>query len=147
MQENKEVELKITRTFDANRELVFKAWSDTKEMAKWFCPLDWELVNLESDFKVGGKWTSTMKSPKGNSHTMLGVYKEIVEPEKIKTTHFWDQDGKHTPETMISIAFEENDGKTTMHFTQTGFANDEVRNEHVQGWNEFFDHLEKLSEK
>jgi uncharacterized protein YndB with AHSA1/START domain len=33
-----EQEITITRVFDAPRELVFKAWTDPDQVARWFGP-------------------------------------------------------------------------------------------------------------
>jgi uncharacterized protein YndB with AHSA1/START domain len=78
-----ERELVITRTFDAPRELVFKAWTDPEHLQHWWGPKGFTFDVAKLDFRPGGIFHYSMRSPDG--HVMWGkfVYREIVEPEKI----------------------------------------------------------------
>ena len=49
-----EREIIITRTFDAPRALVFKAWTDAKVLAQWWGPKGFSNPRCEFDAKVGG---------------------------------------------------------------------------------------------
>jgi uncharacterized protein YndB with AHSA1/START domain len=83
-----------------------------------------------------------MRSPEGADLWLSGVYREIVEPERIVFTHTWlDDDGKPGHETLITISFAERRGKTEMTFRQAVFESVESRDGHRGGWNECFDKL------
>jgi hypothetical protein len=43
-----------TRVFDAPRELVFKAWTDPKQFARWFPPDHFSAPVCELDVRPGG---------------------------------------------------------------------------------------------
>jgi uncharacterized protein YndB with AHSA1/START domain len=50
------VELVLTRTFDAPRKLVFKAWTDPKHLARWWGPRGFKTEIHEMDVRPGGVW-------------------------------------------------------------------------------------------
>ena len=49
-------ELVITRTFDAPREAVFKAWTDPVQAKRWMGPRGFTATHLEGDLRSGGAW-------------------------------------------------------------------------------------------
>ena len=51
-----EREIVLTRVFDAPRELVFKAWTDSEHIIKWFGPKGYSCSTHEIDIRVGGRW-------------------------------------------------------------------------------------------
>ena len=142
-----ETELVITRTFDAPRELVWKAW--TEDMDKWSAPPQFTMPVSEGDVRPGGKWRACMKNKHDGSELWLGgVYKEVVKPEKLVFTHAWDgPDGKPGPDTLVTVTFAEKGGKTEMNFRQTGFDSVESRNGHIEDCTECFDLLDSWLER
>ena len=48
--------LRMTRTFDAEPERVFAAWTDPEAFGSWFGPAGMKTVQCEVDPKVGGVW-------------------------------------------------------------------------------------------
>jgi uncharacterized protein YndB with AHSA1/START domain len=83
-----------------------------------------------------------MRSPEGIDHWLQGVYREVVEPERLVFTHVWlDAEGKPGKETLVTITFTERDGKTELTLHQTGFKTVESRDGHQKGWTSTFDRL------
>jgi uncharacterized protein YndB with AHSA1/START domain len=119
-----ERDLVITRTFDAPRELVFKAWTDPEHLQHWWGPKGFTFGVAKFDFRPGGIFHYSMRSPDG--HEMWGkfVYREIVAPEKIVFVNsFSDEKGNITRapfsptwplEILNTLTLSENDGKTTL---------------------------------
>jgi uncharacterized protein YndB with AHSA1/START domain/DNA-binding transcriptional ArsR family regulator len=64
-------ELVLTREFDARREAVFKAWTDPKQMAKWWGPRGFTNPVCEMDVRPGGKIRIDMCGPDGVVNPML----------------------------------------------------------------------------
>ena len=61
--------LTLKRTFAAPRERVFRAWTDPKELARWFAPSpDHSSVVPEFEFKVGGKYRLEVRH-QGRQHS------------------------------------------------------------------------------
>jgi uncharacterized protein YndB with AHSA1/START domain len=143
--ESSDRELLITRIFDAPRSLVFKAWSDPEHLARWWGPSGFTLPVCKMDFRPGGAYRYCMRSPSGIDSWIQGVYREIVEPERIVLTGSWtDAKGNPTrPATMTTITFEEHDGKTKLTLHNGVFESVAARDEHRGGWSSS---LERLAE-
>ena len=140
--------LVITRTFDAPRELVFKAWTDPKLMAQWWGPKYFTNPVCELDVRPGGAILIHMRGPDGVVYPMKGAFHEIVAPERLVFTSsaIEDEEGNSGLEVLTTVTFAEYEGKTklTMQAVITkstpdaagAFAGME------EGWNQSLDKLE-----
>jgi uncharacterized protein YndB with AHSA1/START domain len=135
------MDLEIIRTFDAPRELVFRAWTEGEHLKVWSCPSLFTLISAENDARPGGQFRCRMRSPQGDDHVVHGVYREVTPPRRLVFTHAWEGDAAHHPETLVSVDLHEEGGKTKMIFRQTGFSSIESRDGHQAGWGEAFDNL------
>ena len=81
-----EREFVITRTFDAPRDLVYRAWTEPKHMAQWWGPHHFTNPICEMDVRPGGRWRIVMRDPAGNEHPAKGEYREVVPPERLVWT-------------------------------------------------------------
>jgi uncharacterized protein YndB with AHSA1/START domain len=135
-------ELVITRVFDAPRELVFRAWVDPEHLVRWSAPKGFTIWFNEGEVRPGGSYRLCMRSPEGEDHWLRGVYREIVEPERLVFTHVWESDPDH--ETVVTVTFAERGGKTEMTFRQGPFKSAESRDGHAEGWTECFEKLDDL---
>ena len=134
--------LVITRVFDAPRELVFKAWTDGRLARNWWGPRDYPAVALEMDARPGGAWHGRLRSvDTGQELPLGGVFREIVAPDRIVFTFKWDEEGERGLETLVTVTFAEQNGKTAMTFRQAPFQSDQERDGHSYGWNSTFDRL------
>jgi uncharacterized protein YndB with AHSA1/START domain len=140
--ESTELELAITRVFDAPRSLVYQAWTESEHMSQWPAPHGYVITHNEGDVRPGGAWRSCMRSPDGEDLWLGGVYREVKENELLVFTHAWDgPDGRPGQETLVTVRLEDQDGKTKMTFLQSFFKSVEQRNGHRGGWTECFDRL------
>jgi uncharacterized protein YndB with AHSA1/START domain len=128
-------EITITRVFDAPRSLVFKAWTRPEQAAQWWGPQGFTVVSLEMDVRPGGAWRKCMRSPEGREYWRHGVYRVIVEPERLVFTYFSD-DAHTNPghETLVTVTFSELGAKTKMIFHHALFESVEARDAHQGGW-------------
>jgi uncharacterized protein YndB with AHSA1/START domain len=135
-------ELVIERVFDAPRSLVWEAWTKREHQLQWGAPHGFTVIDCGGDLRPGGRWHSTMRSPDGKDHRNGGVYREVVEPERLVYTFAWyDEDGKPGIETVVTITLAEAAGKTRMVFRQTGFDTVSARDGHSDGWSQSFERL------
>jgi uncharacterized protein YndB with AHSA1/START domain len=118
---SKPVELIITRTFDAPRELVFKAWTVPEMMAKWWGPKGVTNPTCEINPIVGGKMHIVMLAGKelgplaGQRWPMKGIFKEVKFPERlIFVNQAIDEDDNLLIDALTTVTFEEQNGKTKM---------------------------------
>ena len=118
-----EREVVITRIFDAPRELVFKAWLDPKRLRAWWGPHKFTNPVCELDARVGGKWHVVMRGPNGMDYPCGGVYREIVEPERLVFTNIaTDDKGNPIIDGLTIVTFEEQNGKTKLTLKTRGTA-------------------------
>ncbi|HEX6576474.1 MAG TPA: SRPBCC domain-containing protein [Gemmatimonadaceae bacterium] len=140
------LDLVITRVFDAPRERVWKAWTDAEDMKYWSSPCGFAIPVSEGDLKAGGYWKAVMVKPDGTRLPLGGTYREIVPPGKLVFTHAWldESDRPTSPETVCTVLLESRGDKTRMTFRQTGFTSSESQKGHEGGWSESFDKLADL---
>jgi uncharacterized protein YndB with AHSA1/START domain len=138
-----DLEIVMTRVFDAPAALVFEAHSKLEHVRKWWGrgnPLDGEL-----DFRPGGKWRF-VEHADGQEYGFRGEYREIVPNEKIvQTFEYEGMPGKICVETLV---LTEVAGKTTLTTTSV-FDTKEDRDGMLQsgmedGANESLNHLDAL---
>jgi uncharacterized protein YndB with AHSA1/START domain len=153
-------ELVIVRVFDAPREWLWKAWTDPDMFMKWWGPKGFTSPVAKMDFRVGGKYLYCMRSPEAKEYWSTGVYREIVEPERlVMTDSFADEAGNVIPAThyglsaefpmemTIMVMFEKpEDNKTKMILKHSDIkgVNEKDRKDMQQGWNQSFDKLARL---
>lgn len=87
-------ELVITRTFQAPRRIIFKAFTEPAHLAKWWGPKGFTMNALTLDLRPGGTFHYCMTSPEGMEMWGIFFYREIEAPERIVFVNaFSDKDG------------------------------------------------------
>lgn len=119
-----EPELRITRVFEAPRELVFQAWMDVERLARWWGPQGFTWVSGKLDLRPGGVFHYCMRAPDGLEVWGKFVYREIVKPERLVFVNsFSDANGNtiRAPfsadwplEILNTLTLAEYGGKTTL---------------------------------
>jgi uncharacterized protein YndB with AHSA1/START domain len=118
-------EIVITRVIDAPRALVFRAWTDAAHLAHWWGPEGFTNPVCEADARVGGAWRIVMRSPDGTNYPCGGVYREVVEPERLVFTNIaTDMAGNPVLDGLTTVSFAEQGGKTllTLHTRATALV-------------------------
>ena len=144
-----EREITITRTFDAPRALVFRAWTDAAQLAQWWGPKGFTNPVCEIDARVGGKLRIHMRAPDGAIYPMRGEIREIVPPERLAFTNIAvDEVGNPIIEGFTTVTFADEDGKTRLTLHTRGSAVVERAVAYLQGmemgWTMSIDKLQAL---
>ena len=149
----------FSRTFDAPRDLVWKAWTERDRLMEWFGPKGFTMSVAKLDFRPGGTFHYSLRA--ANGHEMWGkfVYREIVAPQRIVLVNsFSNAAGELTrhpmaatwPLEMLSTTtLAQHEGKTILTIRWEPLnANAEERKTFAgahegmkQGWNGTFDQL------
>lgn len=164
VKETSERDFVISRVFDAPRALVFQAWTDPGWMAQWWGPRGFANPVCEIDARPGGTWRIVMRGPDGSEHPARGVYREVVQPERLVWTisHAELSDewhdmvdpgrdrskGKPALEAETLVTFEDLGGKTRvtvrMRFESAGVRDSLVKIGMNEGWSQSLERLEAL---
>ena len=71
-----------------------------------------------------------------------GVYQEVVKPERLVFTYaFEDRDGRPLHQTVVTVGFANEGGRTRLTLRQAIFDSVSARDDHVRGWTEALEHL------
>jgi uncharacterized protein YndB with AHSA1/START domain len=142
-------EIVITRSFDAPRELVFKAFTDPDAIRQWWGQRANETIVDKLEARPGGIWRFVQRDGEGNEYGFHGVYHEVVSPER--SVYTFEFEGMPGHVGLVTVTLEEQDGKT--HMTETSlFPSVEDRDGTLQsgmesGAAESFDRLDELLAK
>lgn len=134
--------LRMTRTFAAARETVFKAFTEPERFAKWWGPKDTTVPECDMDARPGGRYRAVMRASSGKTHIVTGVYREVQVPERLVFTWAWENDGVPGHETLVTLEFHDRDGKTELVLTQSLFETVDGRDMHGEGWTGCLDGLD-----
>jgi uncharacterized protein YndB with AHSA1/START domain len=105
----------ITRTFDAPRHLVFRAWTTPDLVERWWAGQRGEMTSVEIDLRVGGRWRYVMATGDGPEVAFHGEYREIVPDERIVTTEVFEMPGGSDDDGVLNVVtFAETAGRTTL---------------------------------
>lgn len=107
-------EIRIIRTFDAPRWLVFDAFTKPALVKRWLTgPDGWSLPVCEIDLRPGGTFRYVWKNTEGTEMGMGGTYREIDAPDRIVHEELFDEDWTGG-RTEVTTHFVENGGRTTV---------------------------------
>ncbi|MEO6334341.1 MAG: SRPBCC family protein [Pyrinomonadaceae bacterium] len=141
-------ELFISREFDAPREIVFRAHVDPEIYVKWCGPRDLTMTIEKWEPRDGGSYKFTHER-EGHTYAFLGVYHEIVQPERIIGTFEFDGLPERGHVILGTTRFEELAGGRTRLVHQSVFQSVEDRDGMIasgmeQGVNEGYEKLDAL---
>lgn len=129
-------EITITRVFDAPRELVWKAWTEPEQLARWWGKRGWTTPpsTVTMDVRPGGAFRlNSISEDDGAELPLEAVYREVVEPERL----VFARSGALATVTFTDLG----DGRTEMLFHTTIQASDEIRRAAESGLASAFDRL------
>jgi uncharacterized protein YndB with AHSA1/START domain len=112
--------LRISRTFPAPREAVFKAWSSGERVKRWFCPADFTVPDAKIEMRPGGPFEVCMRAPDGTEHWTRGAFAEVTPFERLELDlHVTDAAGRILLYAYTEVDFVEVPDGTRMDVMQT----------------------------
>ncbi|ASU59750.1 SRPBCC family protein [Nocardiopsis dassonvillei] len=124
----------VTRSFDAPRDVVFRAMTDAEHLARWWGLKENETVIDHADLRRGGSWRFVERAPDGQEYAFHGVVHDVVAPERfVQTFEFEGMPGHVCLETT---SLEERDGRT-LYTSTTVFQSVEDRDGMVESGMEY----------
>jgi uncharacterized protein YndB with AHSA1/START domain len=141
-----DLEIHITREFDAPREVVYKAMTDPKLIPQWWGPRSDTTTVDKMEVRPGGKWRFVATGPNG-TYAFRGEYREIVPGEKIVQTFEFEPMAGHI--SVETATFSDLPDGRTLLTTRSVFSSKEDRDGMVQsgmegGLRETYDRFDEL---
>ena len=136
-------DVRIVRLYDGSPEAVFDLWVDADARKVWYAHSPDDVVEAETDLRVGGAWSVDFGRP-GERYREHGTFLEIDRPHRVVyTMTFTFPDGRFF-ETKTTVEFVDKDGKTELTLLDAGYPDEATRRGHEQGWPGFLDRLADL---
>jgi uncharacterized protein YndB with AHSA1/START domain len=139
-------EMSLTRRVGAPVDVVFRAWTDAKQLAEWWGPKGFTNPVCEADARVGGAIRIHMRAPDGTVYPMTGRFVEIDRPHRLVfVTAALDGEGKAMFEILNTVTFSAIAGGTEIalvaQVTSTTPAAPQYLAGMSQGWGQTLDRL------
>ena len=142
-----DTEARIERTFDAPRDLVWRAHTEPDLVARWMGPRRLKMRVEEMDVRPGGGYRFVHIDTDGTEYGFHGEYLEVVKPERIVQT--WVFDGAPEASSVETMTLHDlGDGRTRL-VAVTKFQKKEHIEMHLasgmeDGMNEGYERLDEL---
>jgi len=92
------------RTFNASEADVWRVWTDSDSIQKWWGPKGYTALVVRNDVREGGSYLWAMKSEKGKVFWNTGTYRKVVANKKIVSTmSFSNENGKTIPGSQVPV--------------------------------------------
>jgi uncharacterized protein YndB with AHSA1/START domain len=134
--------LELERVLPASPPVVFAAFTEADELAKWFGPEGFTIPSLDFDARVGENYRIEMQPPQGDRFYLTGEFREVEPPVRLAYTFEWEDPDPDDVETLVVLSFADLGGSTKVGFTQGPFRTEARRALHRDGWTDSFDKLE-----
>jgi len=136
--------LRIDRVIDAPPDIVFDAFTTDGGQVAFYGSDDpgW-IVESHCDLRVGGLWTVTFGPSSTHLYRHRNVFEVIDRPRRLMLATTEHRPDGSSFDFSIEFTFEEQEGKTLMTVTQSGFPTAELRDEHGRGVPNAFTRFER----
>jgi uncharacterized protein YndB with AHSA1/START domain len=136
-----DLELVVSRTVNAPAHLVFEAWTNPDLFRRWWVPKSYglNLVSCDMDVRVGGEYRLAFLH-EGSTMEFFGTYLEVTPNSRI----VWTNDEGDAGQTVTTVTFEENEGKTLLKVHDRYPTKESVHNGATGAMPEVLEQLEEL---
>jgi uncharacterized protein YndB with AHSA1/START domain len=139
-----ELRLEMERALGAPPAVVFGAFTDSSQLAKWWGPEGFSVLSLDFDPRVGETYRIEMQPPEGDPFFLSGEFRKVDPPARLAFTFIYENPDPDDVENLVGLSFRSLDGATEVSFTQGPFKTEDRWALHRDGWSDSFDRLERL---
>ena len=142
MASTKESEVRVSRTFSASRERVFRAWTDPDQFLRWFANPGDAMRIVKFDAREGGEY-DVQGEHRGELWRVCGTWREIRPPERLVFTWRSSMERSASREgeaddasgdTVVTVELHERGDVTELVLVHSGFVAEVPRRAHEEGW-------------
>jgi uncharacterized protein YndB with AHSA1/START domain len=139
-----ELTLELERVLPAAPSVLFRAFSESNDLAKWWGPYGYTAPSMEFDPRVGETYRIEMQPPQGDSFYLTGEFREVDPPARLALTFIWEVSDPDDVRTVVGLTFGDLGEATEVVLTQGPFKTEARRALHRDGWTDSLDKLEHL---
>jgi uncharacterized protein YndB with AHSA1/START domain len=107
-------DLVFERTFDAPRDLVWRAFTDPELIPRWWGKHGTTTTVVEMDVRPGGRWRYVNSAPDRDDVVFFGEYLSVDPPSEYRWTFMFEVDGAQPQGGPETYRFVEAGGRTTV---------------------------------
>ena len=137
-----ELEIRLTRNYEAPIELVFDVLTKPEHVRNWFAPFEDKMTVCSIDLRVGGNYHFVSVTEDGRECSFRGTYLEIEPP--IRTVETWLFEGWPDAEAVETVELLETNGVTKM--TNRLVFRDKAGRDHMTKTDGFEDSFDKMED-
>jgi len=137
-----ELEVVITREFDAPIALVFEVLTKPEHVTRWGATPPDEMTECSIDLRVGGEYRSSFVTGDGAVFAFSGTYLEVEPP--LRTVETWHFNCWPDVEAVETMELQEHDGVTT--FTWSLAFSDKAGRDHMTAFDGQQDSLDEVED-
>lgn len=112
---SKSNKIEITRIYDAPVKMVWDAWTEDKQVVKWWGPRGFTLTTHSKDLRSDGHWHYTMHGPDGKDYENTTKYYEVEKYQRLVYDHGGHKD--RPPLFRVTATFNDVGGKTKLYMS------------------------------
>jgi uncharacterized protein YndB with AHSA1/START domain len=139
-----ELTLELKRTLPSRAPIVFAAFTDANELAKWWGPRRFSVPSLDFQPRAGESYRIEMQPPDGDRFHLTGEFREVDPPVRLAFTFVWEPGDPDDLETLVALSFRDLGEATEVALTQGPFKTEARLALHRDGWTDSLDKLERL---
>jgi uncharacterized protein YndB with AHSA1/START domain len=98
--------IQVEREFSAEKERLWRAWTDSKILDKWWAPKPWTSETTHLEVVEEGKRIYSMNSPEGDRHWSMQEFIAIRPNQNLKFKDFFCEDENTPNEAMPSSEWD-----------------------------------------
>lgn len=134
--------LTVSKIINADKATIFEALTNQELMQQWFFagPDGWSST-VKSLSKVGSEYQIDMHDDQGNTYSHTGKYEEIVPNDRLVFS--WNSQA--VTDTLVTITLIEVDGGTEVKLLHEFMPNDEMVQNHTNGWTTILERLGSIA--
>jgi uncharacterized protein YndB with AHSA1/START domain len=124
--------------------VVFGAFINGSELAKWWGPAGFTTPSLEFDPRVGQSYRIEMQPPEGDPFYLTGEFRDVDPPARLAYTFVYEAPHPDDVGNLVELSFRDLGKSTEVILTQHPFKTEPRRELHADGWTDSFDKLEQF---
>src|SRR3954462_6947448 len=97
--------LEMKRVPPASPAVVFEAFADANELARWWGPKGFLIPSLEFEPRVGESYRIEMQPPEAEHFYLTGEFGEVSPPARLSFAFVWEGPHPDDVENLVVLSF------------------------------------------